>query len=42
MRSVDSYKNGGSLSEHELDLVNASVFSEFCQVTLDNQREDYG
>ena len=42
MRSVDSYKNGGSLSEHEFDLVNASVFSEFCQVTLDNQREDYG
>ena len=35
MRSLGSYKHEVSLSEHELDLVDASVLDEFFQVTFE-------
>jgi hypothetical protein len=35
MRSLGSYKNEVSLSQHKLDLVDASVFREFFQVTFE-------
>src|SRR6202167_4106159 len=35
MRSLGSYKHEVSLSEHELDLVDASVLNEFFQVTFE-------
>jgi hypothetical protein len=35
MRSLGSYKNEVSLSQHEFDPVDASVFNEFCQVTFE-------
>ena len=35
MRSLGSYKNEVSLSQHELDLIYASVFRELFQVTFE-------
>ena len=37
MRSLGSYKNEVSLSQHELDLIDASVFEEFCEITFESQ-----
>ena len=35
MRSHGSYENEVSLSEYELDVIDASVFNEFFQVTFE-------
>ena len=35
MRSLGSYKNEVSLSQHEFDLIDASMFDEFCEVTFE-------
>ena len=37
MRSLGGYKSEVSLPKHELDLIDASVSGEFCQVTFESR-----